>query len=185
MKILILVGSSDSKSHSLSLGESISEGLKSLSGDVQLINLIDLDLPMYYRETERNKSYDEKVSQFLADSSSADAVVWVTPDYHNSYSAVLKNALDWQHRTKFNGKVVGLASNGGGRSQQPVDHLMVVARSQGYVISPTRVCTQESDYDEYHKLVNGDITSRVDDFCRNLYELSLAVLGIKYEPTKT
>lgn len=129
MKALILVGSGDASSHSLSLGRAIEAELKALNVETELINLIEYGLPLFDRGVERADAYDEKTRSFLEKSYAANAFVWVTPIYHNSFSAILKNALDWQH-TKFPGKVVGLASNGGGRSPQAVDQLMMVARAQ-------------------------------------------------------
>lgn len=147
MKILILVGSADIDSHSLHLAQTIGQELASIQQDVEIINLIDYALPSYDPSIERQNTFDEKTRNFLDKSVQADAFVWITPIYHNSYSSLLKNALDWHHSTKFPGKVVGLASNGGHRSPQAVDQLMLVARSQHMLTIPTRVCTDISDFD--------------------------------------
>ena len=170
MKIMILVGSADIKSHSLNLGKAIETKLKELGADVELINLVEYKLPLYDRSIERADSYDEPTRNFLDSSLSCDAFVWITPIYHNSYSSTLKNALDWHHSTKFPGKVVGLASNGGNRSPQAVDQLMLVARSQGLVNIPTRVCTDEIDYDEQLELTNHGIVDRVERFSQELID---------------
>lgn len=168
MKIMILVGSADAKSHSLGLGSAIETKLQELGAETELVNLVEYGLPMYDREVERDDAFDEKTKAFLKKSLEADAFVWVTPIYHNSYSSRLKNALDWHHSTKFPGKIVGLASNGGNRSPQAVDQLMVVARSQGLVSIPTRICTDESDYNEHWEVTEQSIVDRIDRFSREL-----------------
>lgn len=172
MKTMIIVGSSDVNSHSLQLGNSIKKELETLGQEVDLINLIELGLPLYDRRVERNNQYNETTRTFLDRSIEMDAFVWITPIYNNSYSAMLKNALDWHHSTKFPGKVVGLASNGGNRSPQAADQLMLVARSQGMITIPTRVCTTEDDYDEDLNIVDENISNRINRFCEELVAIT-------------
>lgn len=171
MKVLILVGSGDSKSHSLSLGNSIQKQLVDKGFEAELINLVDFGLPLYNRATERSDTYDDKTRDFLSKSALVDAFVWITPIHHNSFSAILKNALDWQH-TKFPGKVVGLASNGGNRSPQAVDQLMQVARAQHLITTRVRVCTDSSDYNDELQLTNEDMLARVSDFSSELVDIT-------------
>ncbi len=172
MKVLILVGSADADSHSLHLGQTIEKSLQQNGAEIELINLIEYGLPLYDRGVERADEFDEKTKAFLQKSLEADAFVWVTPIYHNSYSSRLKNAIDWHHSTKFPGKVVGLASNGGNRSPQAVDQLMLVARSQGLLTIPTRVCTDASDYNEQLELTDQDILERVERFAKELVDIT-------------
>jgi len=171
MNILILVGSGDMNSHSLHLGRTIEAKLRSLQATIELINLVEYKLPLYDRSVERADTYDDKTRTFLNKSYNSDAFVWVTPIHHNSFSAIIKNALDWQH-TKFPGKVVGLASNGSNRSPQAVDQLMLVARAQHLVSTRLRVCTKEDDYDQDLNVASPDILGRIDDFCDELINLT-------------
>jgi NAD(P)H-dependent FMN reductase len=172
MKIGILVGSSDRSSHSLGLGSEIQGELQKSGAEVTLLNLIEQEFPLYDRGLERADNFPQSIQQFLELSQQMDAFVWVTPIYHNSYSAMLKNAIDWQHKMKFHGKVVGLASNGGNRSPQAADQLALVARSQGYITVPKRVCTDESDYNEQNQLINEAIKQRVKDFSDQLVDIT-------------
>lgn len=173
MKILILVGSADTNSHSLHVGQAIQSELQSLNQNVELINLVEYELPLYNRTIERQSTYDEKTRSFLDKSLEMDAFVWVTPIYHNSYSAMLKNALDWHHSTKFPGRVVGIASNGGNRSPQAADQLTLVARSQHMLTIPTRVCTNEDeDYDENLNITSESINERIKKFANELVEIT-------------
>lgn len=170
---MIIVGSADSESHSLHLGHEISGELQSLGQDVEVVNLIEYGLPLYDRSTERQNTFDEKTRAFLDKSLEMDAFVWVTPIYHNSYSAVLKNALDWHHSTKFPGKVVGLASNGGSRSPQAADQLTLIARSQHMLVIPTRVCTDaKEDYDDQLNITNESIKERIKKFATQLVDVT-------------
>lgn len=173
MRIMILVGSADEDSHSLHLGQAIERELKAHGQEVDLINLVTYNLPPYNRSIERENAFNNQTRAFLDKSLEMDAFVWVTPIYHNSYSAMLKNALDWHHSTKFPGKVVGLASNGGSRSPQAADQLTLVARSQHMITIPTRVCTDESeDYDEDKNISGESIEERIKKFANELIEVS-------------
>lgn len=82
--------------------------------------------------------------------------------------------MDWQH-TKFPGKVVGLASNGGNRSPQAVDQLMPIARVQHLISARTRVCADNDDFDENKNLASADIIERINDFSTELIELTKAL----------
>lgn len=172
MKILLLIGSADAQSHSLALGQAIESNLQELGAQTELINLIESGLPLYDRRIEREQTQNDQTKAFLQKSLEADAFVWVTPIYHNSYSSTLKSALDWHHSTKFPGKTVGLASNGGNRSPQAVDQLMLVARSQGLVTIPTRVCTDEADYNEQLKVTDSGIVDRITRFSKELIDFA-------------
>lgn len=171
MKVLILVGSGDANSHSLHLGQAIDASLNQKGVKTTFLNLVEYALPPYNRSVERAKSYDTKTSEYLNLIHEADAFVWVTPIYHNSFSGILKNALDWAHFFKPD-KVVGMASNGGGRSAVAVDQLLIVARSQHMIASPERVCTDETDYDEQLNIVDEKIISRIEGFNDELIKLT-------------
>lgn len=172
MKVMILVGSGDVDSHSLHLGQAISESLSQKGAETEVINLVDSGLPLYDRRIERANKHDEATKVFLDKSQAMDAFVWITPIYHNSYSSTLKNALDWHHTMKFPGKVVGLASNGGGRTAQAVDQLMLVSRSQGMVTIPTRVCTDGADYDDQKNIADQGIKDRIERFSQELIDFT-------------
>lgn len=171
MKILILVGSGDADSHSLHLAKAIQTGLEERQATAEIINLVTHKLPLYDRAIERADAYDDKTAAFIQKSYAADAFVWITPIHHNSFSGILKNALDWQH-TKFPGKVVGMASNGGNRSTQAVDQLMWVARAQHLISTRIRVCTDSADFGDDKQLISEDIIERVAEFCSELVNLT-------------
>jgi NAD(P)H-dependent FMN reductase len=78
----------------------------------------------------------------------ADAFVWGTPVYHNSFSGVLKNTLDHLGPRHFRHKPVALISNGGGvrGAVQPCDQLRIVARGLSAVAIPTQMVTTDADF---------------------------------------
>ncbi|MDH3595415.1 MAG: NAD(P)H-dependent oxidoreductase, partial [Rhodospirillales bacterium] len=113
----------------------------------------------------------------------ADAFVLATPVYHNSYSGVLKNALDYLGSEQFKYRPVGLASHGG-RSTQAVDHLRQVVRSVLGVAIPTQVCTAMADYGDVpddhgcHRIADPEMLCRIERFAEELVLFARSLEGL-------
>lgn len=79
----------------------------------------DLNLPLYSGDME-DLGIPDEVTRLAHRIDEAEAVVISTPEYNQSFSGVLKNALDWVSRVKdvkpWNGKPVVLMSAAAGRS---------------------------------------------------------------------
>jgi chromate reductase, NAD(P)H dehydrogenase (quinone) len=90
------------------------------------------DIPLYDGDLEK-RGFPEPVVAFRAAVASADAVLFVTPEYNHSVPGVLKNAIDWASRPPsqpFDGKPVGMMGASGGpvgtaRAQAHLRHIMV------------------------------------------------------------
>ena len=109
--------------------------------ETDLIDLQAFDLPPY--DSDRDSPGDS--AELLNRVDRADAVLLATPNYHGSYSGVLKNALDYCGRDEFGGKTVGLvAIAGGAYSSSPLDHLRVVARTIDAWVTPRQVAIQNA-----------------------------------------
>jgi NAD(P)H-dependent FMN reductase len=84
----------------------------------------------------------------------------------------LKNALDHLTIPCFHLKPVGLASHGGNRGTQAVDHLRIVVRGLLGVAIPTQVCTGADDYKDVNGLgyviCSQSIIGRIERFTLEL-----------------
>ena len=83
--------------------------------DVELADLYEVDLPLldepnHPRLRQYTKEHTKAWSQTV---DSADAVVFVTAEYNHSYTAALKNAIDYLHN-EWRHKPLGFVSYGGG-----------------------------------------------------------------------
>jgi chromate reductase len=79
----------------------------------------DLNLPLYDGDLEDRDGIPAPVQALSDLVAGADAVIVVTPEYNQSVSGVLKNALDWISRTEgapWRGKPVAILSAAAGRS---------------------------------------------------------------------
>jgi NAD(P)H-dependent FMN reductase len=89
------------------LGEVQSFGLF----DVDVVDLARIELPM-----SLTQSPGPQLAAVLAEIGgrleSADAFIVITPEYNHSFTAPMKNLIDW-HRTEWQAKPVGFVSYGG------------------------------------------------------------------------
>lgn len=101
--------------------------------------------PVYHYRQQSHPC--RSVRDLAAAACHADALVLGSPLYHNSYSALLKNALDVLSIREFAGKPVGLVSNAGRTpSTQAIDHLRLVTRGLRAIAIPTQLTTIDADY---------------------------------------
>ncbi|MDG4765863.1 NAD(P)H-dependent oxidoreductase [Solwaraspora sp. WMMD406] len=79
--------------------------------DVDVLDLADVELPLSM--TQHPAPQDAQVLADVAGRlTSADAFVVITPEYNHSFTAPLKNLIDW-HRTQWQAKPVAFVSYGG------------------------------------------------------------------------
>ena len=88
-------------------------------GEVADFTEARLDLPLYDGDLEDSDGIPPAVQLLAGQIAAADAVVIATPEYNQSFSGVLKNALDWVSRTEGNpwrNKPVAIVSAAAGRA---------------------------------------------------------------------
>ncbi|WP_242219610.1 NADPH-dependent FMN reductase [Bacillus cereus group sp. BfR-BA-01380] len=184
MKALIISGSLAIPSHTYSLLKETEKYLKEKGCSVVFYDLKTNKLPecdpKYHHNPKANP--DEKVVEFIKLAEEADFIIWGTPNYHNSYSGVLKSALDHLNFDQLSNKPIGLMCNSGGiRNVQPLDHLRIVARGFLGIAIPIQVATRNADYqlinDEYH-LIDEGIRQRLEAFVEQLIDFN-AMLKLK------
>jgi AraC-like DNA-binding protein/NAD(P)H-dependent FMN reductase len=75
------------------------------------------------------------------------AIVIASPTHHNSYSGLIKHALDHLPRNCLAGKPVALMATCGRQpTPQAVDHLRIVVRALGGTAIPSQVIATEADF---------------------------------------
>jgi FMN reductase len=114
MKIVGLGGSLATGSKSRAALATGLAGAEEVGAETDLLDLRELDLPLYSSETEPT----ENVVRMVGILESADGLLWSSPLYQGSISGSFKNALDWLHLPSGNvyltDKVIGLISVAGG-----------------------------------------------------------------------
>jgi NAD(P)H-dependent FMN reductase len=127
MKVQIVIGSTRPGRVSDRIGKWVALEAKNKGGsEVEIIDLADYVLP-YLDEPispqfNPERKPNETAAKLLAKFDEADSFVLITPEYNRSYSAVLKNALDYAD-FQFKQKPVALVSHGVTGGAQAISHL--------------------------------------------------------------
>src|SRR5271170_4314401 len=93
------------------------EGAAGAGAETLLLDLRELDLPMFNPEQERPTGTAERLVEACY---GADGMLWSSPLYQGTISGAFKNALDWLHvlgrrePSFLQDKVIGLISAAGG-----------------------------------------------------------------------
>ncbi|MEW2289266.1 NAD(P)H-dependent oxidoreductase [Streptomyces sp. NPDC047841] len=133
-RLLILSGAASHGSRTHAVAEAVSRHVVATGGRPVLRDLSEHELPLLHTAPQAS----DALADLRHQAAEADALVWVTPCYHGSYSGLLKNALDHLREPDLRGKPVGLVAVGTSLTAvQACDHLRSVARALGCVAVPT------------------------------------------------
>lgn len=126
MKVQIIVGSTRVGRVSDKVANWVQATAKTQGLDVEVVDLVDYDLPFFDEPISPQYNPDRKpsaaVQKWLDKVAAADAYVIVTPEYNRSFPAVLKNALDYLD-FQFARKPVALVAHGSMGGAQAVAQL--------------------------------------------------------------
>jgi FMN reductase len=89
------------------------EGAKRFGAETRFLSLNDYDLGLHCGIVEACPDHPD-VLRFRAEIKAADGLIVGTPEYHGSFSGVLKNALDFLTFEEMEGKMIGLVGVSGG-----------------------------------------------------------------------
>ena len=104
----------------LELAERFATVAREKGHDAEVIDLVEMDLPMFTVARSSDPEQKVDVSGLTKKMTDADAWIVVAPEYNGSMPPTLNNAIawlsgDWQNfRTMCTGKPVGLATHSGG-----------------------------------------------------------------------
>ncbi len=96
IKILALAGSTRKDSYNKKLVKVAASG--ATGAEVTFIDLNDLPMPLFDEDLEAADGIPENAVKFKQLLKEADGFLISSPEYNGSYSAVLKNAIDWASR---------------------------------------------------------------------------------------
>ncbi|MFB6109519.1 MAG: NADPH-dependent FMN reductase [Halodesulfurarchaeum sp.] len=144
------------------------DAVEAHGGDARLLDLREYDLPVY--DPDARDAGDAPTLR--SEIRSVDAVLLGTPVYHGSYSAPLKNALDYCGFDEFENTTVGLlAVAGGGFPLPALDHLRGVLRALDAWVLPFQAAIPDShDAVEGGELADPDLEERLDTLGKRIVE---------------
>lgn len=129
MKLQVIVGSTRPGRVSDRIAKWVANQAKEITGaEVEVVDLADYALPFLDEAISPQYNPERKpegvVKEWLDKVAEADGYVIVTPEYNRSYSAVLKNALDFLD-FQFAKKPVALVAHGSTGGAQAVASLRI------------------------------------------------------------
>jgi NAD(P)H-dependent FMN reductase len=144
------------------------EGAREVGATTRLIDLRDYDLVF----CDGSRNYPPGVMQLRRDVRAAQGIILGTPEYHASYSGVLKNALDLMGFAEFKGKMVGLVGVSGGQmgAANALNSLRTVGRAMHAWVIPEQVSVPEAHraFDPAGRLEDERLTKRLHEVGRQV-----------------
>lgn len=139
MRVLVLSGSVHPTSSVRKAAEYAAEALREAGAEVDLVDLAELGLPLHDGRVEQ--LHHAEVLTWVTRAQQADAQVWVSPEFHSSFSGAMKNALDYLWSDHLQGKLVALIGVIGGAmgAVNTLNALRLVARSMGAWVLPAQL----------------------------------------------
>ena len=114
MKIAILIGSIRQGRQSHKIAHHLRRALEERGQTIDLVDLAAVQLPLLEERVGKHPQLPHTAQELSNRLHAADAIILVTPEYHGSFSGVLKNALDYFY-AEFSKKVVGTVGVSAGK----------------------------------------------------------------------
>lgn len=143
-KIGILVASSN---NNMKLGLKLKELADTCSDEVELINLVDLKLPLYSTNEEQENGIPEVALDLATKILSLNSFIIVAPEYNGVMPPVLNNAMAWTSRSTkdwrdaFNHKIVLLATHSGGGGEKGIQAMRIMFQHLGANVLSREIIT--------------------------------------------
>lgn len=136
VKVLAFAGSTSKQSINKQLVINAARIAAQNGAEVTFVDLNDYPMPFYNADLEAEHGMPENVRKFRQLMIENDVILIASPNYNHSFTALLKNVLDWasrsetgtSSRTAFQGKLFGLMSTspGKGGGASGLNHLQDV-----------------------------------------------------------
>lgn len=175
MKVTILLGSVREERQSHRLAYYLQNKLLAKGTETALIDLMQQALPIFGQRGGDEKNV-EPIRQSLA---ASDALLFVTPEYHGSFSGVLKNALDY-YWPEFSKKTIAVAAASGGKMGgiNASTQLQHVILSLGAYPLPLKLLIPEihKAFDDTFTPMNESVAKSTDSFLTEFLWFAEAIL---------
>jgi len=158
--VVAICGSLRDNSHTRKSLRIAFEAAENAGASTELLDLREWELPVF--DADRGDAGDAEA--FRERVRAADSVILGTPVYHGSFSAPLKNALDYCGFDEFEDTTIGLLAVAGGRFPiTALEQLRTVGRSLAAWVIPHQVAIpRASSAYEDGELVDGDLREMIE-----------------------
>ena len=144
MNVTVLLGSIRTGRKSHHIAYYLNEKLQQLGINSHLIDLMESPLPLMEERVGYHLHLPDMVHRVSIQLKEADALIFISPEYHGSFSGVLKNAVDyfWE---EFKKKPIGVVSISAGKfgGVNASSQLQQLVLSLGAFPLPTKLLVSE------------------------------------------
>lgn len=136
-----------SLNENMKLADVVKKQLSELNKDSEIINLVDLNLPMYDSYKEEHDGIPKKIDEIISKMQQADGYIFVSPEYNFSLPPVLVNFIAWisrvgdDFRELFTLKTIQLATHSGGGGQDVSNAMRNQFTRLGSIVMPREIIT--------------------------------------------
>ncbi len=166
-----IVGSLRSGSYTRRAVQIALQGAAQKGANTRLIDLRDYQLPFCDGSEHQDEAFPD-IKRLRQEVAAAQGVILGTPDYHGSFSGVLKNALDLMGFDEFGGKVMGLVGVAGGAlgTVNALNDLRKVGRSLHAWVVPQQAAVPQAwkHFDDDGVLDDPDYEKRLQEVGREV-----------------
>ncbi len=165
-KIIVFAGSSRKESTNKKLAKYGAKKLKAAGVEATFVDLADYPMPIYNGDLEDEKGLPENAQKLKKLFIEHDGFLIASPEYNSSFSALLKNVIDWTSRatkndatplTAYKGKTAGIFSTSPGAlgGLRGLVHLRSVLGNIGAHVVPNQAAISGIEaFDDNGNLVN-------------------------------
>jgi len=174
--VVAVCGSLRDGSHTRTALEHALDAASDRGASTTLLDLREYDMPVYDPDAD-DAGDGERLRRDIRE---AESVILGSPMYHGSYSAALKNALDYCGFDEFEDTTVGLLGVSGGKFPiTTLEHLRSVCRALNAWVLPHQAAipSASSQFDD-GAFVDGTVANRV----RTLGERAVEYARIEPDP---
>ena len=179
-KTLIFAGSIRNGSLHRRLAMEAAARLQAAGADATFADLRDYPMPLYNGDLEAGEGLPPAAKAFKELVRRHDAIVIASPEYNGSFTALLKNTIDWISRPEagepplavFRGKLAAIMSvspgpGGGGRGLR---HLRELLEMIGVTVIPEQLAIARSSqaFDSQGRLVRTDDSEALEKLVAGL-----------------
>jgi chromate reductase len=153
-RILTFAGSARNDSLHRRLGREATLRLQAAGAEATFADLRDYPMPLYDGDLEAGQGLPPAAKAFKELVRRQDAIVIASPEYNGSFTALLKNAIDWISRPEagepplavFRGKLAAImsASPGPGGGGRGLRHLRELLEMIGVTVIPEQLMIARS-----------------------------------------
>jgi NAD(P)H-dependent FMN reductase len=174
LRILAVSGSLRARSYTCMALEIAMRGAADAGAATEVYDLREHPLP-FCDAREAEDTLPPEVHVLRAKALAAHGLLVGTPEYHGSYSGVIKNALDLLSFDELGGKMVGLvAVSGGASGASALSHLRLVMRAVHAWVVPQQVMVPYASkaFDEQGRARDPALEKRLLDLGREVVKFA-------------